>query len=989
MLSLGGLASKIFGSSNERRVKGFRPNVAAINALEGDLEKLSDDELRARTVTFRERVANGETLDNLLVEAFATVREAAKRTLGQRHFDVQLIGGMVLHQGDIAEMKTGEGKTLVATLPVYLNALAGNGVHVVTVNDYLAKRDSEWMGQVYNFLGLSVGVIVHDMNDEQRKAAYACDVTYGTNNELGFDYLRDNMKMRKDEMVQRGHFFAIVDEVDSILIDEARTPLIISGPLEDRADLYQAVDELMKSLEKEDFELDEKQRQVSLTEVGNEKMEKLLTAAGHMKGSMYDIDNVTIVHHVNQALKAHKLFQRDKDYIVKGGQVVIIDEFTGRMMPGRRYSEGLHQALEAKEHVDIQPENQTLASITFQNYFRMYDKLAGMTGTAMTEASEFMDIYGLEVIEIPTNVTVKRIDEDDEIYRTQKEKLAAIVMSIAEAKVKGQPILVGTTSIEKSEQLSALLKDHKYFEGLAKSLQAQIDSLRPGKDEELRKLLTENADRLLKLAKDAKGKVDPVPHQVLNARYHEQEANIVAQAGVPGAVTIATNMAGRGTDIQLGGNIEFRLRDWITEEKSQGREPDDAQIKKKRAELTEDVANKKSAALEAGGLYVLATERHESRRIDNQLRGRSGRQGDPGRSKFYLALDDDLMRIFGSERMDKVLQTLGLKEGEAIVHPWMNKSLETAQKKVEQRNFDIRKQILKYDDVMNDQRKVIFEQRLDIMAEEDVSETVKDMRHELVDEFVARHIPPTAYAEQWDAQGLKDALGNVFGLELPVTDWAAEEGIADQEIKSRVLEAVDAKAEAKDKELGSDLYRQIEKMVLLQTLDHLWREHLVTLEHLRQVIGFRAYGQRDPLNEYKSEAFVLFENMLARLREATTGQLMHVELAPPEEQPALQPVDLPPMEAHHIDPMTGLDEIEPAAPTGFARELAMADAALAGAKARRNVPPAPPKRQPLQTRKGEGGVDPNDPATWGRVSRNAECPCGSGKKYKHCHGKLD
>ncbi len=989
MLSLGDLASKIFGSSNERRVKVFRPNVAAINALEPEISQLSDSDLRARTEQFRQRVADGATLDDLLVEAFATVREGAKRTLGQRHFDVQLIGGMVLHQGDIAEMKTGEGKTLVATLPVYLNALAGNGVHVVTVNDYLAKRDSEWMGQVYKFLGLTVGVIVHDMSDEQRKAAYACDVTYGTNNELGFDYLRDNMKMRKTEMVQRGHTYAIVDEVDSILIDEARTPLIISGPLEDRADLYQAVDALMPALEAGDFDLDEKQRQVSLSETGNEKMENVLSAAGHMKGSLYDIDNVTIVHHVNQALKAHKLFQRDKDYIVKGGQVVIIDEFTGRMMPGRRYSEGLHQALEAKERVEIQPENQTLASITFQNYFRLYEKLAGMTGTAMTEASEFMDIYGLEVIEIPTNVKVVRLDEDDEIYRTQREKLNAIVLSIADAKVRGQPILVGTTSIEKSEQLSEHLKDHKFFEFLGQSLLDQAAAIKPGKEEEFRKHFTESGELLLKLARDSKGKGDPVTHKVLNARYHEQEASIVAQAGVPGAVTIATNMAGRGTDIQLGGNADYQLRDWLNEEATAGREPDETQIKKKRTELLADIAQKKQASLEAGGLYVLATERHESRRIDNQLRGRSGRQGDPGRSKFFLALDDDLMRIFGSERMDKVLQTLGLKEGEAIVHPWMNKSLETAQKKVEQRNFDIRKQILKYDDVMNDQRKVIFEQRLDIMAQDSVTETVTDLREQLVSELVGRHIPESAYAEQWNTQELKEAVNGIFGLDLPIEQWAAEEGIADQEIKERLINAVDAKAAAKAEQLGPELYGQIEKMVLLQTLDMLWREHLVTLEHLRQVIGFRAYGQRDPLNEYKSEAFVLFESMLARLREATTGQLMHVELAPPEDQPALQPVELPPMEAHHIDPLTGLDEMEQLMPPGQMRDVAMADAAISGARARRFVPPEAPKRQPLQTRKGDGGVDPNDAATWGRVSRNAECPCGSGKKYKHCHGKLD
>ncbi|HVJ79007.1 MAG TPA: preprotein translocase subunit SecA, partial [Hyphomicrobium sp.] len=699
MLSFGGIASKIFGSSNERRVKSFRSRVAAINALESELEVLSDEELRARTEQFRKELEQGKTLDDLLVPAFATVREASKRTLGQRHFDVQLIGGMVLHQGDIAEMRTGEGKTLVATLPVYLNALTGKGVHVVTVNDYLAKRDADWMGQVYRFLGLTVGCIVHDMSDEERKTAYGSDVTYGTNNELGFDYLRDNMKMEREEMVQREHIYAIVDEVDSILIDEARTPLIISGPLEDRADLYQSIDELMKIVVPEDFELDEKQRQVSFSEAGNEKMEKALQEAGQLEGTLFDIDNVTIVHHLNQALKAHKLFQRDKDYIIKGGQVVIIDEFTGRMMPGRRYSEGLHQALEAKEHVEVQPENQTLASITFQNYFRLYKKLGGMTGTAMTEASEFMDIYGLEVIDIPTNLPVSRMDEDDEIYRTQKEKLAAIVQSIAEAKDRGQPILVGTTSIEKSEQLSELLKDAKYLRDLAKTLERQAADLKPGKEEELRKHLTYMSELLNKFASDAKGKSVPIEHKVLNARYHEQEASIVAQAGVPGAVTIATNMAGRGTDIQLGGNAEFQLRDWIAEETAKGAAPDEAAISAKRAELVADVSTNKQKALEAGGLYVLATERHESRRIDNQLRGRSGRQGDPGRSKFYLALDDDLMRIFGSERMDKVLQTLGLKEGEAIIHPWMNKSLETAQKKVEQRNFDIRKQILKYDDV--------------------------------------------------------------------------------------------------------------------------------------------------------------------------------------------------------------------------------------------------------------------------------------------------
>ncbi len=946
MVSIGALAAKVFGSANDRKVKSYRTKVEAINALEADVAKLSDDELRARTAEFRAQIENGKTLDDLLAPAFATVREAAKRSLGQRHFDVQLIGGMALHQGKIAEMKTGEGKTLVATLAVYLNALNNRGVHVVTVNDYLASRDAEWMGNVYRFLGLTVGCIVHDMDDEQRKAAYACDVTYGTNNELGFDYLRDNMKMSKEEMVQRGHTFAIVDEVDSILIDEARTPLIISGPVEDRADLYVAIDKLIPSLAKGDFELDEKQRSVSLTEAGNEKMEQLLEKAGLLTagGSLYDIDNVTTVHHVTQALKAHKLFLRDRDYIVKGGQVVIIDEFTGRMMQGRRYSEGLHQAIEAKEEVEIQPENQTLASITFQNYFRLYKKLGGMTGTASTEANEFMDIYGLDVLEIPTNRPVGRLDEDDEIYRTAREKWEAIILEIERAKSRQQPILVGTVSIEKSEQLSEMLKKRG------------------------------------------------IEHQVLNARFHEQEAAIIAQAGKPGAVTIATNMAGRGTDIQLGGNAQMRILVEASEMED-GPEKDKkiatirAEIEKNRdyvrdiietVEIEPAKGSKPAKTIsKPGGLYVLATERHESRRIDNQLRGRSGRQGDPGRSKFYLSLEDDLMRIFGSERMDSVLKTLGLKEGEAIMHPWMNKSLEMAQRKVEARNFDIRKQILKYDDVMNDQRKVIFEQRLDIMNEDDVSETVADMRQHLIDELVKKHIPEAAYAEQWDAKGLHEVVGGIFGLDLPIEQWAAEEGIADAEIKERVLKAIEEKVAAKEAEFGPEAARQIEKMVLLQTLDHLWREHLVTLEHLRQVIGFRAYGQRDPLNEYKTEAFVLFEAMLAKLREAVTGQLMHIEMAPMEEQPLMQPVELPEMHAHHIDATTGLDE------------LAMVDAVLTAEHTPRQA--APEKRAPMQTRKaGDGSsVNPKDPATWGRVSRNAPCPCGSGKKFKHCHGKLD
>ena len=944
MVSLGALAAKVFGSSNDRRVKTYRSRVDAINAMEPEVAALSDDQLRARTDAFRRQVADGASLDDILAPAFATVREAAKRALGQRHFDVQLIGGMALHEGKIAEMKTGEGKTLVATLAVYLNALNGLGVHVVTVNDYLAGRDAEWMGAVYRFLGLSVGCIVHDMDDDQRKAAYGCDVTYGTNNELGFDYLRDNMKMSREEMVQRGHVFAIVDEVDSILIDEARTPLIISGPLDDRADLYVAIDKVIPSLVKGDFELDEKQRTVALTEAGNEHMEKLLEEAGLLTagGSLYDIDNVTTVHHVTQALKAHKLFLCDRDYIVKNNQVVIIDEFTGRMMQGRRYSEGLHQALEAKENVEIQPENQTLASITFQNYFRLYDKLAGMTGTASTEANEFLDIYNLDVLEIPTNQPVGRLDEDDEIYRTAREKWEAIIAEIERAKARKQPILVGTVSIEKSELLSGMLKK--------------------------------------------KG----VEHQVLNARFHEQEATIIAQAGRPGSVTIATNMAGRGTDIQLGGNVQMR----IIEEASEFE--DGPEKTRKIEQIKEEIANNRDfvrAIIEEveiepakgsrlaktvkkpGGLYVLATERHESRRIDNQLRGRSGRQGDPGRSKFYLSLEDDLMRIFGSERMDSVLKTLGLQEGEAIIHPWMNKSLEMAQRKVEARNFDIRKQILKYDDVMNDQRKVIFDQRLDIMSQDDVSETVIGMRHEVVEGLVKLHIPEAAYAEQWNVTGLQEAVGGVFGENLPIDQWAQEEGIADAEIRERLKNAIDAKAAAKEAEFGAEASRQIEKMVLLQTLDHLWREHLITLEHLRQVIGFRAYGQRDPLNEYKTEAFVLFEAMLAKLREAVTGQLMHIEMAPLEEQPIMQPVELPPMQAHHIDATTGMDE------------LAMADAVLTAERQPRRFEPE--RRAPVQVRKTEGGANPKDPSTWGRVSRNAPCPCGSGKKYKHCHGKLE
>jgi preprotein translocase subunit SecA len=924
---IAGLARKLFGSSNDRRIKTFQPRVAAINALEPELAKLTDEQLRARTDEFKQQFADGKSLDDMLVPAFATVREAAKRTLGQRHFDVQLIGGMILHEGKISEMKTGEGKTLVATLPVYLNALSGRGVHVVTVNDYLAKRDSEWMGQIYGFLGLTTGVIVHGLDDEERKQAYDCDVTYGTNNELGFDYLRDNMKYRLEDMVQRGHIFAIVDEVDSILIDEARTPLIISGPLEDRSEFYNTIDKYLLRLVKEDFDLDEKQRTTNLTEVGMEKMERMLRDDGLLKGDhLYDVENVSTVHHVNQALRAHKLFQRDKDYIVRNGEVVIIDEFTGRMMPGRRYSEGLHQALEAKEHQPIQPENQTLASITFQNYFRMYEKLAGMTGTALTEADEFMDIYGLEVLEVPTNMPLIRLDDDDEVYRTTKEKYRSISALIEDCKLRGQPVLVGTTSIEKSEQLAELLRTEGW---------EQHDFSDP--------------NAFAKLYSGDEGATKAKVFAILNARYHEQEAYIVSQAGVPGAITIATNMAGRGTDIQLGGNADMRIRQEL--EGIEGDERD-----RRAQEIREQVARLKEKALGAGGLYVLGTERHESRRIDNQLRGRSGRQGDPGHSKFFLSLEDDLMRIFGSDKLDGMLQKLGLQENEAIIHPWINKALEKAQQKVEARNFDIRKNILKYDDVMNDQRKVIFEQRIELMRDENVAETVSDMRHAVIEDLVAKHVPENAYPEQWDTKGLKEELQRVLGLDLPADDWAKEEGIADEEILARVQRRADEHMAAKVAQWGPEVIRYVEKSILLQTLDHLWREHLLMLEHLRQVIGLRGYGQRDPLNEYKAEAFSLFESMIGSLREGVTAQMMRVEIVqqqPQEEQP------LPYMEAHKIDPQTGEDEI------GADARLVPAMAGNGGAPAR----------------------DPNNPGSWGKVGRNENCPCGSGKKYKHCHGR--
>jgi preprotein translocase subunit SecA len=848
-----------------------------------------------------------------LEPAFAAVREAAKRSLGLRPFDVQMVGGMVLHEGNISEMKTGEGKTLVATLPVYLNALEAKGVHVVTVNDYLARRDATWMGKVYAALGLTTGIIVHGLSDEERRQAYACDVTYATNNELGFDYLRDNMKYHLEEMVQRGHNFGIVDEVDSILVDEARTPLIISGPVDDKSDLYNTLDRFIPELATDDYEMDEKQRSIHLTDKGNEHLEQVLGAAGILKGAgLYDAANITVVHHIQQALRAHKLFQKDKEYIVKDGQVIIIDEFTGRMMPGRRYSEGLHQALEAKEHVAIQPENVTLASITFQNYFRLYGKLAGMTGTALTEAEEFMDIYNLDVLEIPTNVPVARKDEDDEVYRTQTEKFQSIANTIIEARGRGQPVLVGTTSIEKSEILSGILNSQN------------------------------------------------IQHNVLNARFHEQEAAIVAQAGAPGAVTIATNMAGRGTDIKLGGNVDMMIATQLAEL------PEGPEKQGKIRAITHQVEADKQKVIAAGGLFVIGTERHESRRIDNQLRGRSGRQGDPGRSRFYLALDDDLMRIFGSERLDGMLQKLGLKEGEAIIHPWINKALEKAQQKVEARNFDMRKNILKFDNVMNDQRKVIFEQRISLMRGEEISETIDDMRRDTVNELVSKHIPENAYAEQWDASGLRERLREAVGIDFPVDEWAKEEGIADEEIKERVTTSVDNLYKEKREKYSAEVMNQVEKSILLRTLDRLWRDHIITIDQLRQVIYLRSYGQRDPLNEYKTEAFNLFQSLVAGLKEQATSQLMRVEIQfqdPGADDLLPDEDELPEMEAFHLDATTGEND-------------AGGDLAVLS-------PPAKPARKASAK---APKLNPKDPATWGKVARNDMCPCGSGKRYKHCHG---
>jgi len=925
------IAKAIFGSANDRQVRKYLPKVDAINALEAETAKLSDGELKARTQQFRDELKAGKALEDLIVPAFAVVREASKRTLGMRHFDVQLIGGMVLNERAIAEMRTGEGKTLVATLPVYLNALTGNGVHLVTVNDYLAKRDAAWMGQIYKFLGLSVGVIVHGLSDDERKAAYAADVTYGTNNEFGFDYLRDNMKYARAQMVQRGHAYAIVDEVDSILVDEARTPLIISGPTEDRSDLYNKVDEIMLKIGEGDFDHDEKQRSVTFTESGTEKLEGLLRDAGLLEGeSLYDIENVNIVHHANSALRAHKMFNKDKDYIVRNDEVVIIDEFTGRMMPGRRYSEGLHQALEAKEHVKIQPENQTLASITFQNYFRLYKKLAGMTGTAATEAEEFANIYNLIVTTVPTNVPVVRTDDEDQIYRTAEEKFDAITDVILDARKRGQPVLVGTTSIEKSEMLADLLR---------------------GKG--LNEL------------------------QVLNARYHEQEAQIIADAGMPGAVTIATNMAGRGTDIQLGGNLEMHV-----ERDAAGLEGVERDIRITR--IKEQIAADKRKALEAGGLMVIGTERHESRRIDNQLRGRSGRQGDPGHSKFFLSLQDDLMRIFPVERMDSMLKGLGLEKGEAIAHPWVTKAIENSQKRVEARNFDIRKNILKYDDVMNDQRKVIFEQRLEIMDTEDVSATVADMRHDLVETLVARSIPERSYPEQWRMDELEAALKQFFNLEIDTKHWTEEEGIDAEIVTERLIEKVDAAAAEKEARFvkamtdngrpNDTVMREIEKQVVLQSIDTLWREHLVTLDHLSKVVGWRGLAQRDPLNEYKQEAYELFQKLLADLRESVMSQLGHIEIQfqPAVPPPIMQP-DLSRLSEIHIDADSGLDDSVTQSPGTIGSAFAAAGA-LAGLGG--DVAEADPRLRPI------------DPKLLVGVSRNAPCPCGSGKKFKHCHGSF-
>ncbi len=901
MLGLANVAKKVFGSHNDRKVKATKPLVAKINALEPEFQKLSDSEIKAKTQEFKDRLAGGESLDDLLPEAFANAREASVRVLGMRPFDVQLLGGIFLHQGNIAEMKTGEGKTLMAVLPVYLNALTGRGVHVVTVNDYLVARDAEWMGAIYEFLGLTWGIAVAGMDETAKKASYDADVTYATNNELGFDYLRDNMKADLRQILQRDHYFAIVDEVDSILVDEARTPLIISGQSEDKTDLYTTIDKLIPEFIEEHYEIEEKSRSATLTEEGNDFIEGRLREEGLLPEdqTMYDPESVSLIHHISQGLLAHKIFKRDKDYIVRNGDVMLIDEFTGRMMDGRRMSNGLHQALEAKEGVKIQPESITLASVTYQNYFRLYDKLAGMTGTALTEEEEFSEIYSLGVIEIPTNLPIAREDEHDRVYRSAKEKNEAIVEEVKAAHEKGQPTLVGTTSIEKSEALSALLKKAK------------------------------------------------VPHNVLNARYHEQEADIIAMAGVPGAVTIATNMAGRGTDIQLGGNLDIQI-----EKALEGVEGVDDQHAV-RSKVERDVAKAKEKALKAGGLFVLATERHESRRIDNQLRGRSGRQGDPGRTVFFLSLEDDLMRIFGHDKLDKMLERLGMKEGEAIIHPWVNKALERAQTKVEGHHYDIRKNLLKFDDVMNDQRKMIFSQRREIMEGVEVAETTREMRHDVVDDLIEEFIPPKVYPDQWDTAGLHEKVKEIFAVDLPVIAWAAEEGVDDEQISERLYDEVDKIMAQKAAKHGADTMRQVEKQILLQTIDKNWREHLLTMEHLRSVIGLRGYAQRDPLNEYKSEAFTLFESLLDSLRTTVTGQLAKVQIMSQEEQQAM------------------IAQMQASAAAQQEMAKGESSSTLGGI----------PQGDVAET------VDPTDEKTWPRLNRNDTCLCGSGKKYKHCHGR--
>ena len=896
MLGLGTIAKKVFGTPNDRKVKSTRPLVEKINALEPDFQALTDEQLIEKTNEFRERIAGGESLDSLLPEAFANCREGARRALGLRAFDTQLMGGIFLHQGNIAEMKTGEGKTLVATFPAYLNGLSGKGVHIVTVNDYLAKRDAEWMSKVYGALGLSTGVVYPQQPEAEKKQAYAADITYATNNELGFDYLRDNMRSELDQMGQRGHNFAIVDEVDSILIDEARTPLIISGPAQDRSELYKVVNTIIPELSEEHFTIDEKTRNVTYSEEGNEWLEQRLREGGLLDAeqTLYDPESVTLVHHVNQALSAHKLFTKDKDYIVRDGEVILIDEHTGRMMPGRRMSDGLHQAIEAKEGVAIQPENVTLASVTFQNYFRLYSKLGGMTGTAKTEEEEFGEIYKLGVVEVPTNRPIQRVDEHDQVFRTSDEKYKAVVDALKAANANGQPVLVGTTSIEKSEYISQVLT------------------------------------------------AEGIEHNVLNARQHEQEAQIIAKAGRLGALTLATNMAGRGTDIQLGGNVVMQVMEALAEKPDAGPEA-------LRAKIEASVADEKAKVLAAGGLYVLATERHESRRIDNQLRGRSGRQGDPGRSSFFLSLEDDLMRIFGSERLEAVLSRLGMAEGEAIVHPWVNKSLEKAQAKVEGRNFDIRKQLLKFDDVMNDQRKVIFNQRLEIMQSRDVSEITKDMRDQVIEDLVDEFMPPKTYADQWDTQTMQAQAIERLGFDLPIVDWADEEGVDDEVILERIEEAADAMMAEKSEQFGEDSMRSIEKQLLLNTIDTKWREHLIALEHLRSVVGFRGYAQRDPLNEYKTDSFQLFEALLDGLRGDVTQKLAQIRPLTEEEQQAM---------------------------------MAQMAAQQSQLQAPADAVPAPDNQNAV-----DGFVE-SDPTTWGNPSRNDSCPCGSGKKFKHCHGRV-